>query len=745
MADQSFKIEIQTKADLRALENTKAALERAIAAARAAGKDTSSLETQLANVTQTLASGSTRTDAAAQSTRKLTSAKTGLKDVVGELTRRVPLLGQVLNFLTNPLGALVAGFTGLVAAMRSFLSEAAKQEVATARLHQAMAQVGVLTGQSKRQYAELAGELQRTTGVADDEWLAALRTLTQFGSTPQSVGMDVEAVKNLAGLLDGDLRQAALLWGRALQGNFEMFTRYGLKVRENASDSERLLDIYEQLAIRGGGQLESMTKTMTGRWTTLKNATGDLAEEVGFLLDRAADLRGGVGLLATAAEVWGGWTAKLTDLLGGKRDAVEGLTNSQGRHLATQEALARQEQQLAESVKAAKTALDEKARALDKLLALEERQRRLQDELADTDMAIALERLRAMNLAEPTRLQAEKAIRDHFTRDRTERQAGGLEDEAQKREQGIRTRERDAAAAASDAINQRRRADEISAFERQQANVAEREKKLNEGVAYLESLETSPLSTASQAEADKIAQGLEMDVEALAKEREKLAGMRQGLEFGGLDEQGRLRPKRAVETGDEADARAAEAEARARTLREESDKLNQAEREKIEAARAEAKAIRTKSARQQELEDLRTANDVREAQRRPVVDTKGGLTQGRTPAVSANHAAALALGGMPVQPPRGPAGVPEPPITGAPRPEALADLQGQRRQISQTGAELSQALQGLGLTYAGSIGQLLIVVREQASQLHMQQREIAAVRHEVKLINSRAAHNRMGF
>lgn len=198
-------------------------------------------------------------------------------------------------------GKAVAGLVAAIGAegVRRAINEFAEYEEAVVGLDAALARSGQLNNEYRLRLQELSQQLEDTTNVADEKWIAALQRLTQFGSTPQTIGMDIEAVKNLAGVV-GDVTTAVNLYSRALQGNFEMFGRYGIKVDEAGTKTERLHQLQEKLAQLGGGQLEARTQSLSGNFGRLSTQIGNTLQGIGNLIDRTMILRAIITVLSDA-------------------------------------------------------------------------------------------------------------------------------------------------------------------------------------------------------------------------------------------------------------------------------------------------------------------------------------------------------------------------------------------------------------------------------------------------------------
>ena len=150
--------------------------------------------------------------------------------------------------------------------MEKALHEFAGQEEAVAGMNAALAQTGQLSEESSEQMQKLAEKMQAGTGVASEGWLNAAKRLVQFGASVEDIQAPLNAVKNLAGIMGGDVESASHMVSRALAGNFHMFSRLGIKIDEHATQAEKLNQLWETLAQRGGGQLEARNATLIGQW-----------------------------------------------------------------------------------------------------------------------------------------------------------------------------------------------------------------------------------------------------------------------------------------------------------------------------------------------------------------------------------------------------------------------------------------------------------------------------------------------
>lgn len=381
-----LEIVIRTKAELAGAKAALESLEKQIGAAKVLGRSHADLEAQ-------------RSKAAS-----LISAAEGSLGGGGML---------------GGMAAKLATFSTVVAGLKKAVSEYAAAESQVAGLDAALAQNGLLTDSYRERLQKLAGEFQKTTAIADDQWLGVLTRLTQFGADETNIDRYAEGVKNLAGIMGGDVQSAANAMSRAMQGNFEMFSRYGIRVEEAGTQTERMSRLMEQLAQRGGGQLEARASSLVGMWAKLKNGTSDLFESLGGLVARTGvlqDLLEGLAIMAS-------WTA---ERLGGVIPPLEGLRNASAK-------TAQSANDAASASKRHAEALDEvrqQARAATEALTAEnaqlEKQKGLADREAsarmDLELAVVNAREKSGQLSGPAAEVARSQIRARFAAEEAQRE-----------------------------------------------------------------------------------------------------------------------------------------------------------------------------------------------------------------------------------------------------------------------------------------------------------------------------------
>lgn len=188
-------------------------------------------------------------------------------------------------------GAEFATFSAAVELAVKSLEEYAHAEERVVSMNAALAQRDQLNNKYSASLQRLAAAQQELTGVSKSDWIEAITALTQAGAKPENIEKLIEATKNLSGVTGGDLRESAFALGKALNGNFEQFTRLGIVFDEHATRTEKLAKLEEELAARGGGQLEARNQTLTGSFKTLSNSVLDVMGGMGDLADKILGVR----------------------------------------------------------------------------------------------------------------------------------------------------------------------------------------------------------------------------------------------------------------------------------------------------------------------------------------------------------------------------------------------------------------------------------------------------------------------
>lgn len=385
MADPKVKIEVnvdgsQGVAELGKLKEGLKAVQDAIPSVSAEMKGLAGAAKESAKGIETMAQSTQeaadRASAPVQNTKRdirgvgteSVKASAGLSQMSSRLDRikdaalSIPGVGTAL-LAVGSAAAVVATITaGLAKSIREF----ADTENSLARLEAAMANMGSATGANIGRMKQLADEMQRATGIAGREWLGTITKLVQAGSTPASIGMDLEAVKNLTGLV-GSLDTATMLYTRALQGSYEQFSKYGIVLDEAGTATQKLAALQEQAARRGSGVLEASTQTLSGQFRGLWNAISGAAEATGQWAAKTGIVQ---SVLWSATEILQGFAEKAGsayDRLGLLNKQTEGTAEALSRYREHAAAVLRITQDSIVAINAEVDAMRKKQGLLDQL------------------------------------------------------------------------------------------------------------------------------------------------------------------------------------------------------------------------------------------------------------------------------------------------------------------------------------------------------------------------------------------
>lgn len=365
------------------------------------------------------------------------------------------------------IGVALGGIAGAFRlASRAIQEFAAKQE-SIATLDQALRNAGQTSKGYREDLQKLAAEQQKLTAIADTSWTAVFEVLTKFGSTRETIREHTEAVKNLAGFTGLDLPQAATLFGRAMQGQTEMLTRYGITIDKTLDSTAQLDQIMQQVAARGGGILEERAKTINGQIQLLNNNFGDLLATIGGAGAKTGILGGIFDNLNMSMAFW-------QDLIGSTIPPVSALTERIKMQALSTEDLEAAHKASAESLEALGNANIAADKKIQTNIATLQKQKRAELEIAALRRDKAIEEIRASDSTEAEKISAIAAINTRFRQTELDAERNNAAEIAR-----IRTA---AAAEAAESIEALRaqHAEAAAAAEQAQTKAASDRSKVNE-------------------------------------------------------------------------------------------------------------------------------------------------------------------------------------------------------------------------------------------------------------------------
>lgn len=353
-SDANFRIEIETEADLKRLEDYQRDLKRVEEAAKEVGAEHDKITDQLKKVEQQLGSTEAKALKYEAALKKLKEVHGGgeefekqlysLEQAMAQIGGRARMasegvfklfnsvrgfenLGEVIGNLASNgilpvIGAAAAG-VGALEMLRKSVEEFMHAEDAMAKVDASLAQKGLLSEDFRAKIQALSGELSDQTKIAEDQWLPVMARLLQFGADDTNLEQYTESVKNLAGIMGGDIEQASHIFTRVMGGNVEFLRRYGIHVAQGETSTETLNNAMQAIAQKGGGQLEAMAETLSGRMRGLKNSMNEVFENIG-------KQAGSTGLLQGALELFTDVVDVVKDHVAATIPVLHGLSNGLG-------------------------------------------------------------------------------------------------------------------------------------------------------------------------------------------------------------------------------------------------------------------------------------------------------------------------------------------------------------------------------------------------------------------------------
>ena len=171
------------------------------------------------------------------------------------------------------------------------------QQKAIAQVEAGLKSTGQVAGFTSKELQKMASDLQKTSLFGDEEILknATAQLLTFTNITEEQFAKTQEIALDLATRLDGDLKGASIMLGKALNdpvANLSALSRAGIQFSEDQKTVVKSLVesgdiaqaqtiILEELERQYGGSAEAARNAGLGGVEALKNTFSDLTEQIG--------------------------------------------------------------------------------------------------------------------------------------------------------------------------------------------------------------------------------------------------------------------------------------------------------------------------------------------------------------------------------------------------------------------------------------------------------------------------------
>lgn len=198
---------------------------------------------------------------------------------------------KLTNFLKGSFVPLIAGGLGLralVNVFRSVTRAAAEQESAVRSLDAALLPLGDAAAGVSQRLQEQAAALQKVTTAGDETIIKGQALIASFTKNEEEIKLATAAALDLSAAVGVELSAAFLLMGKAAAGETTTLSRYGIILGEGIPQSEKFAAALALVNEQFGGRAQEQAKTYAGVMAQISNAFGDLKEQVGASLTENA-------------------------------------------------------------------------------------------------------------------------------------------------------------------------------------------------------------------------------------------------------------------------------------------------------------------------------------------------------------------------------------------------------------------------------------------------------------------------
>lgn len=238
---------------------------------------------------------------------ELSKAFTAVQTEVKNLNSQMVSLASTINVLES-----VSNMIGDMRKALTSLSDAySQQEVAEARLAQAMRNTMGASDEEIQSIKDLAAEQQKIGVVGDEVQLAAAQELATYLELSDSLKTIIPVMNDMIaqqlglGASAESATQIASMLGKVMNGQTEALSRYGYKfddaqkqILQFGTESERAAVLAQVVSEVVGGMNAELANTNSGQIQQLANSLGDAKEKAGNFLSSISPMITGLSELA---------------------------------------------------------------------------------------------------------------------------------------------------------------------------------------------------------------------------------------------------------------------------------------------------------------------------------------------------------------------------------------------------------------------------------------------------------------
>ena len=180
--------------------------------------------------------------------------------------------------------AAIGALIGAALFSTKAIDAAVESERSITSFNRALARTGVFSAEASQSFQDFAGAIQNASGIADEAVLGVATEIQNLAAlSTTDLKRSTQAALDLSAALGIDLSQAALLVGKAANGQVETFGRLGIQIQKGKTDAETFANTLTLLESRFGGASAGAVNTFSGALKLLEASFGDIFEEFGKL------------------------------------------------------------------------------------------------------------------------------------------------------------------------------------------------------------------------------------------------------------------------------------------------------------------------------------------------------------------------------------------------------------------------------------------------------------------------------
>lgn len=212
------------------------------------------------------------------------------------------------SFSAASIAKTTAGITAAVAAtaavigalsFKKAISEAIEAENAINQFNAALFSTGNFTKEASQSFQDYASSLERTLGIQDELILQGGQLLVTIGNlTGQGLERATQASLDLAKGLQIDTTTAFNLLAKAANGNVGALSRYGIKIDENLSKSQKFAEALRLIEGRFNGMAAAASGTLQGSLNRVTIEFNNIFETFGKLITSSPVIREALKIIA---------------------------------------------------------------------------------------------------------------------------------------------------------------------------------------------------------------------------------------------------------------------------------------------------------------------------------------------------------------------------------------------------------------------------------------------------------------